>query len=317
MHEFGPQELLDLQQTSGRWFIKVIHQQPLLYTTNLGSTLRFTSNQCTQLVVKVTNYHNSLGPSQMWAWRIDGRSWQRVTAINHRFTINCSPKQHLIEIITAGNSDLDQVWSGQEGFGVTDIIIDGGQLTSAPHKAMIDFIGDSITAGCWVTGKHAAFDYRPETNYVGIACDDLDALGIRVAYSAGGVLRKATGGVPDARQYLTQLDAVTRWQPNCPDLVVINLGVNDRRYSINQFTAAYDDLLNRVQHLFDNVPIVIMIPFKQSFASQIRSLAHQRALPIIETASWHPATTDGLHPNQEGSIRCGHQLAKALRSFLK
>lgn len=317
MHEFEPHELLALQQTSGRWFIKAIHQQPLLYTTNLGSTLRFTTDQCTQLVVEVTNFHSPLGPSQVWAWRIDAGSWHRVTAANYHFTINCSPEQHLIEIITAGNSDLDQVWTGQAGFGIANITIDDGQLTSAPHQPVIDFIGDSITAGCWVAGKHAALDYRPETNYVGVACDDLSALGVRVAYSAGGVLRPATGGVPNARHYLAQLDAVDQWQPNHPDLVVVNLGVNDRRYPVDQFMVAYDDMLKKVQQLFDNVPTVIMIPFKQSFAHQIKSLAQQHGLAVIDTASWHPTYTDGLHPDQAGSIRCGHQLAQALGPFLK
>lgn len=317
MTELGPQELLNLQQTRGRWFCKTIHQQPLLYTTNLGSILRFISHRCSRLVVEVTNYHNPLGPSQMWAWRVDGHSWHRESAAHHRFTIACSPQDHLIEITTAGNSDLDQVWTGQAGFGIAKLTTNSGYLTAAPHQPVIDFIGDSITAGCWVMGKHAAVDYRPETNYVGVACDDLNACGVRIAYSAGGVLRPATGGVPNAREYLTKLDARQPWHPNQPDLVVINLGVNDRRYPVDEFNAAYDDLLNRVTAFFPHIQIVVMVPFLQSFAPQIRSLAGQHSLPDIETANWQPSYTDGLHPDQAGSVRCGHQLAKTLGPLLK
>lgn len=316
MKKFGPTGLLALQQTTGRWFINSIHKQELLYTTNLGSELRFSTQHCTRLTVQVTDRHSVLGPSQMWAWRIDGQRWHRASAAHQQFTISCSPEAHLVELVTAGNCDLDQVWRGQDGFGIISVTVDQGELTTAPAQPIIDFIGDSITAGCWVTGKHAALDYRPESNYVGIAGDDLDACNIRIAYSAGGVLRPATGGVPNARHFITHLNATTRWQPDRPSLLVVNLGVNDRRYSVADFNQAYAEFLDQVQQLFTHVPITIMIPFSQSFADQIRHLSDQRAIPVIETQDWRPSYTDGLHLDQAGSIRCGHQLAAVIRPLL-
>lgn len=317
MQYYSPNSLYKLIAPHGRWFIKGIKQETTLYTTNLGSRLRFTAKGSTKLTVNVLDNRNEFSPSQVYAWRIDNGQWHRELASQHHWQITCEPAPHLIEIITAGNSDLDRVWNGSEGFAITSIDVDQGELTSAPQVPVIDFIGDSITAGCWVAGHHASFDYRPESNYVGMAVDLLHATDVRVAYSAGGVLRQATGGVPTAAQFLTKLDVTTPWQVNNPDLVVINLGVNDRRFSIEQFNKSYDHFLSLVTTLFPSTPILLMIPFSQSFAESIRSLAAKYHLPVIETGGWCSSYTDDLHPDQAGATESGKWLAQKLSNWLK
>lgn len=319
MRFLSPTILWSVMVPHGRWWLKTIDQQPVLYTTNLGSVLRLTITNSDSITIHVLDRHSELSPSPVFAWRLNQQQWHRVSAGHLEWTIKCNPttKQEL-EVITAGNTDLDRVWTGNEGLGITGIeIADDGTVTMPPARPVIDFIGDSITAGCWVNGRHAALDYRPETNYVGIACDDLNVTGVRIAYSAGGVLRPATGGVPNARQYLQNLDATTPWQANQPQLVVINLGVNDRCYERAQFIPAYAELLTMTTEMFPLAPIVVMIPFSQSWAPEIRQLTHEAQLPVIETAGWCQSYTDGLHPDQAASIRCGHLLAQSLRPFLK
>ena len=135
----------------------------------------------------------------------------------------------------------------------------------------------------------------------------------RIAYSAGGVLRPATGGVPTADVFLGKIDAQTSWTPNHPDLNVINLGVNDRRFPLAQFTAAFDLFIQQVKLTFPHTPLAIMIPFSQTFASEIRKIATKHACSIIETKIWHHSFTDGLHPDQAGAIAEGKMLAQALQ----
>lgn len=317
MYHYSPSSIYSLIPSNSRWFIKQINQRPTFYTTNLGSRLRFSTSNVTKLTINVLDNRNELSPSQIYAWRVDNNQWHRERASQHSWQITCSPEPHSIEVITAGNTDLDQVWNGNEGFAITSIDIDQGILSLAPTVPVIDFIGDSITAGCWVNGRHASYDYRPETNYVGIAVDLLHATDVRIAYSAGGVLRQATGGVPTAEQFLKNLDGTTPWQPNNPDLVVINLGVNDRRFSLEQFCRAYDRFLDLVVELFPTSQILVMIPFSQTFAEQIRVLAAKHHLPIIGTNGWCSTYTDGLHPDQAGASKSGHSLAKVLSKLLK
>ncbi|MCH3921504.1 MAG: GDSL-type esterase/lipase family protein [Limosilactobacillus sp.] len=268
-------------------------------------------------IVNVENHHAQLGPSQQYAVRIDGQAWQRFPASGGRTSFTISPASHTIEVMTAGNSDLDAVWDGDQGFAIRSVEIDdAGQITMAAAKPVVDFIGDSITAGCWVNGKHAAVDYRPESNYTAIAADRLGVDSVRIAYSAGGVLRPATGGVPVASGFLPRIDLATPWQPNRPQLVVVNLGVNDRRFSSADFATAYEAFIVQVLTTFPAIPVVLLVPFSQSFRSLITTIGHRHRLPVINTAGWCPSFTDGLHPDQAGSCAAGKKLATALTPFL-
>ena len=289
---------------------------PTLYTTNLGSYLRFKVSNAKKCQISVLPNQNSLSPSQVFAFRIDGGKWQRAQDSLENIDIPLDSTLHTIEIMAAGNTDIDEVWQGNEGFAIKNIYLDNGEIMAAPQRPVVNFIGDSITAGCWVVGNHPAVDYRPETNYAGICADLLNVDSVRIAYSAGGVLRPATGGVPTADVFLGKIDDQTLWTPNHPDLTVINLGVNDRRFPLAQFTAAFDLFIQQVKLTFPRTPLAIIIPFSQTFASEIRKIATKHNCSIIETKTWSHSFTDGLHPDQAGAIAEGKMLTQALQPLL-
>lgn len=313
MKKYQPTDLIKFASRTGRWTVKKINNVPTLYTTNLGSYLRFKISNAKKCQITVLPNQNSLSPSQVFAFRIDSGKWQRAQASLEKIDIPLDSTLHTIEIMAAGNTDIDEVWQGNEGFAIKNIYLDNGEIMAAPQRPVVNFIGDSITAGCWVVGNHPAADYRPETNYAGICADLLNVDSVRIAYSAGGVLRPATGGVPTADVFLGKIDAQTSWTPNHPDLNVINLGVNDRRFPLAQFIAAFDLFIQQVKLTFPHTPLAIMIPFSQTFASEIRKIATKHACSIIETKTWHHSFTDGLHPDQAGAIAEGKMLAQALQ----
>ena len=316
MTSYQPTDLIKFASRTGRWTIKSINNISTLYTTNLGSYLRFQVSDAQKCQIAILPNQNILSPSQVFAFRIDEGKWQRSQANLEKIEISLDPSLHTIEIMTAGNTDIDEVWQGNEGFAIKNIELDHGNIIAAPHRPLINFIGDSITAGCWVVGNHPAIDYRPETNYVEICADLLNIDSVRIAYSAGGVLRPATGGVPTAGVFLGKIDAQTPWTPNQPDLNVINLGVNDRRFPASRFMAAFDLFIQQVRLTFPNTPLAIMIPFSQTFASEIRTIATKHGCSVIETKAWHHSFTDGLHPDQAGAINEGTMLAQALQPLL-
>lgn len=316
MKKYQPTDLIKFASRTGRWTVKKINNMPTLYTTNLGSYLRFKISNAKKCQITVLPNQNSLSPSQVFAFRIDSGKWQRAQASLEKIDIPLDSTLHTIEIMAAGNTDIDEVWQGNEGFAIKNIYLDNGEIMAAPQRPVVNFIGDSITAGCWVVGNHPAADYRPETNYAGICADLLNVDSVRIAYSAGGVLRPATGGVPTADVFLGKIDAQTSWTPNHPDLNVINLGVNDRRFPLAQFIAAFDLFIQQVKLTFPHTPLAIMIPFSQTFASEIRKIATKHACSIIETKTWHHSFTDGLHPDQAGAIAEGKMLAQALQPLL-
>ncbi|MGN1279047.1 MAG: SGNH/GDSL hydrolase family protein, partial [Limosilactobacillus sp.] len=118
-------------------------------------------------------------------------------------------------------------------------------------------------------------------------------------------------------EFLRRIDCSTPWIPNHPQLVVINLGVNDRRFPVAQFASAYDHFVSQVTTSFSGVPVVLLIPFSQHFKAEIKTIGQQHRLPVIETADWCPSYTDGLHPDQAGTTIAGQHLARAIASFLK
>ncbi|PEG88687.1 hypothetical protein CP358_09295 [Lactobacillus sp. UMNPBX7] len=316
MKNYQPTDLIKFASRTGRWTVKKINNMPTLYTTNLGSYLRFKVSNVKKCQITVLPNQDSLSPSQVFAFRIDGGKWQRAQASLEKIDIPLDSILHTIEIMAAGNSDIDEVWQGNEGFAIKNIYLDNGAIMAAPQRPVVNFIGDSITAGCWVVGNHPAADYRPETNYAGICADLLNVDSVRIAYSAGGVLRPATGGVPTADVFLGKIDDQTLWTPNHPDLTVINLGVNDRRFPLAQFTAAFDLFIQQVKLTFPHTPLAIIIPFSQTFASEIRKIATKHNCSIIETKTWSHSFTDGLHPDQAGAIAEGKMLAQALQPLL-
>ena len=316
MKKYQPTDLIKFASRTGRWTVKKINNMPTLYTTNLGSYLRFKVSDAKKCQITVLPNQNSLSPSQVFAFRVDGGKWQRAQASLEKIDIPLDSTLHTIEIMAAGNTDIDEVWQGNEGFAIKNIYLDSGKIMAAPQRPLVNFIGDSITAGCWVVGNHPAADYRPETNYAGICADLLNVDSVRIAYSAGGVLRPATGGVPTADVFLGKIDDQTLWTPNHPDLTVINLGVNDRRFPLAQFTAAFDLFIQQIKLTFPHTPLAIMIPFSQTFASEIRKIATKHNCSIIETKTWSHSFTDGLHPDQAGAIAEGKMLAQALQPLL-
>jgi lysophospholipase L1-like esterase len=105
-----------------------------------------------------------------------------------------------------------------------------------------------------------------------------------------------------------------------PDIIVIEHGYNDGSlvssgsYTEAQFTTAYTQLINRITVKYPGVPIVCLIPFKQSLANAIRSCAKAKShCYVVETGDWGVTFgEDGTHPNVEGSDIAASKLSKAL-----
>lgn len=308
---FTPTEVAEDSLLLGRWQL----QNDELYTPLLGGVIKTIVTGSDQLTLTVANRHHPLMPSHYWAVRVNHTAWRRYSAALP-IEVALPAERNLVEIMTAGNTDLDDVWSGNQGFALTKLELKGaGRLIKPSPRPVVAIYGDSITAGCWVNGYGASSDYRPEQNFVGLAQDKIDVDLARVAYSAAGVLRPATGGVPVAIDWLDHFNAQTPWPPHPVSLSVINLGVNDRRFSEADFATAYEQYVT-VFLKRQTGPVALMIPFAQSMANVIRATAQYHQLPVIETTGWCASFTDGLHPDLTGAQQAAPRFAMALTRLL-
>ena len=307
MQIISPTKLMTATSPGSRWQL----QAGCLTTPLLGQTLTFTLSASPFLIIHAPNRAHPHSPAQSWAVRINHGPWQRFPA-GAPVTFALPAVAH-ITLMTAGNCDLDQVWTGHQGFALQALTCaDHAQWSPQPPTPVATIIGDSITAGCWVAGKHASADYRPESNYVGIASDLLPQPLNRIAYSAAGFVRPGAGGVPPALAWLTQTDATHLAPAIQTPWLIVALGVNDRRYPRRQVQRAMATYFRQLATVTTS-QIALMIPFAQTWAPELRAFGQQFHWPVIETAAWSASTIDGLHPDQAGSLTLGHHFAHALQ----
>lgn len=296
----------------GRWAPKVINGQAVMYTTNLGAEVWCQVVDAHE--VTVTMLDLALGAPSWLAIQIDGLPYQRVPIKSTPLRLTLDGHRHVLRLVMSGNTDEDPVWTGAGGFAVQNVATDGRLTPVQPGRHSLTFIGDSLTAGCWVAGRMPAEDYRGEANYAAIASDQLDARDVRIGYSAAGLSKPGTGGVPPLVDVLTAIDVETPWQPVPTDVVVINVGTNDGRQSAAEFTTTFRQFINQVQTLYPNSRLAVMIPFNQRFDRVIRAVvAEFMQVELVETADWPLSRTDHVHLDLAGSQVAGQQLAAALR----
>lgn len=310
-------ELVSHTRILGRWVAKAIQGRNTLYTTNLGSVIRFQIQNATYCTVNFLNNGNPFGAPQIIGIRVDQGSWQSWAVNQMPATIALTPVTHTIELMTIGNTDMDNVWLEQQGFALQSIRTDvSATITPTVLRQHITFIGDSITAGCWVNGHRPARDYAAHGNYAAICADQLNCDTCRIAYSAAGIIRDGTGSVPPAPQFLDHLDHDTSWHPTATDLVVVNLGVNDRQFNVSEFEPCLSSFLQQLEDTFD-APLAVMIPFAQTFAPTFRTIVPQfRRCHLVETEGWPLTYTDQLHVDGPGSVIAGTRLASILQTLL-
>jgi len=297
----------------GRWAAKELQQTPVMTRTNLGAEFWLQVTGASYITLAFLNWTTI---SSWLAVQIDGLPYQRfpVASAPIRLTLDAAP--HILRVVMSGNTDEDQVWTTAASFAVKGVQTDGELAAIKPGRHSITWIGDSLTAGCWVAGRQPAEDYRGEANYAAIASDLLDARNVRLAYSAIGLSKPGTGGVPPLPDVLTALDRSTPWEPVPTDVVVVNVGTNDGRLTADEFAAQLRQFLNQVQTLYPNSRLAVMIPFSQRFDRIIRSVvASFMQIDLIETATWEPTTTDHIHLDSTGSQVAGQLTAAALRQL--
>lgn len=306
---------------SGRWVPRRVAEQDAMYTTNLGAAVHFQIDGASSTILHFVETPRPV-PSQI-AIQIDNGRFVHFDLAHAPVMLATTPTTHQITVVMSGNTDNDPVWAADQdaGFAFTGVTLPNGGWFSpiVPAGPRLTFIGDSITAGCWVTGKQPSKDYRAEAAYAALTAARMDAEETRIAYSAAGVLKPGIGGVPRAKDFFGHLDNRTPWAVDTDqDAVIINLGTNDRSYPVEQFVTAYVRLAAQLRGVYDDVPFFLMIPFNQAFAEPIRHVARRGdRLQIIETKDWDIDTTDGTHPNLAGHQTAATHLVGVLQKALQ
>ena len=207
------------------------------------------------------------------------------------------------------------------------------QLLAPDDKFLIEFIGDSITAG-------SGLDPESANTYAYVASD---ILGVDYAPIAIGGIALVNGNNGNRPGICTPSTAAMNqryfWQkpldqhaPNgewnfstySPDMIVINLGTNDAAAGVSSetFASVYTQFIKNIRAKHGNdVPIIMLIPMqgfmKAGVVAAYDSLNDSNTY-LIDASSWITSSDciDGIHPTKKGHTNVATLLAAKIRDVI-
>lgn len=248
----------------------------------------------------------------------------------------------LVTGLPAGEHDIEIVKRTESFVGTTrfDGFV-GATLVPTPRATrMIEFIGDSITAGYGVLGQNpCGFSNATEAEsraWGSLAARAVGAAHVSVAYSGIGMYRNCCGGgtpnvdtmpIKYGRQFADQ--PTPSWDfPAAPDLVVIGLGTND--FNGGDPGPGYEDAYKRfitdaVRAHAPGSPILLATSSMMSGADRTQMRARLDAIAahfadpkitVVEIAEQQAADGIGCdyHPSEATQQKMAAQLVPAIRA---
>ena len=296
----------------GRWFDKEINGIPHKVTLTDGAYLCFMIEGAESFDVKFTVI--TTGEEPYFAYSVDGEEPIRQHVTDSTVSLP-DTGYHTVRIIADGMTEGEGKWDKEKGFALHSIIpSEGGILCGIrPTEKTVFFYGDSITEGIRALNMSASSNGNSATNSYAWQC--AEALGVTpylIGYGATGIL--STGSfhtMKNAIDYLSSGRPVINTE--APDLIVVNHGTNDGKYSAEVFGEALAETLTHLREKYPEAPIVYLIPFCGVHADTIKSVVKSMDNTfVVDTESWNIPCTDSLHPSAEGAEKAGKLLASAL-----
>lgn len=187
--------------------------------------------------------------------------------------------------------------------------------SSRPSGPRLEFYGDSITQGVLALSDHPESAGADGTvSYAYLTARAFDATSWQIGFGSQGIKRPGNGRVPagiDSFGWNFAGSPAERVEP--PDVVVINLGVNDPTLD----AAEYVDYLRRVRLAYPPATIVSLTPFSGRHAETIQAAVRSfddRRLICIDSSGWitEDDCTDLVHPTVAGHAKIANHLIAAL-----
>lgn len=304
----------------GRWFDHEVNDETHKATNADGSSIAFRISGATTLNIGF-NEITAATYTPYYAYSVDGSDFIRKNITDTTIPI-ADTGEHWVWIVVDGMGENDPVdggkWYGSIGIYLDGITTDGVVSGVDSMNRQIMFIGDSIVEGINVLGEGSNADTNSATSgFAFRTARMLNAIPLLCGYGGTAVLGNASFHKPiEAVDF--NLNGVPVNEQH-PDVICIEHGYNDGTlissgvYTSSDFKAGYNALLDRIKIKYPGVPIICIIPFKQSMKAEIEDCVKDRNYCyVIDTENWGITYTDSAHPNNEGAILAAEKLAKGI-----
>lgn len=209
------------------------------------------------------------------------------------------------------------------------LVLDAGATTIAPTLSakLIEFIGDSITAG-YLDSKYALSDYA------WLIGEQLGVQHTQIAQSGICLVDNVQCYSPNAigmsRQFFKEQNPSFPNSPNWdfsryqPSAVVINLGTNDSGFSsitTATFQSTYETFLRNIRNVYPAARIFVLRTFAGVEAAPTQAAIQavgDSNIQYVDTTGWVSSsdTIDGTHPSDAGQAKIANLLGPILAAYL-
>ena len=297
------------------------HQPGLAITVNSGSRISFTFNG--SAVQVLFDADGLTVPPHLWITLDDGEP--ELHLIDRPvIELTAEPGQHKVEIVVKDVNEHSNRWNQPFECAVVfaGLVLDSStrlRLAGRPGGPRLEFYGDSITQGVRALSSDPESGGADGTkSYAYLTARALGASSYQVGFGRQGITRTGNGDVPPGLDSFGWNFAGSRAdRVEDPNLVVINLGVNDETLT----AAEYGDYLARVRSAYQRSTIVALSPFSGKWAAEIEAAvkaADDPAIHYLSTDGWitEADCTDGVHPSVAGHTKIATRLTTALLPHL-
>lgn len=307
----------------GRWFNKRISNVNRDCTNADGSSIIFKVNGTTSINVGLYPITNPVN-TPYFAYSIDGAAFTRQKITNTKITLP-DDGEHIVWVVIDGMGENDP-YSGGKWLGTVGVYFTGitGGTTNALSYSnrQIMFIGDSIVEGINTLGVGSTADTNSAVNgFAFKTARNLNAIPLMCGYGGTAVLGDASFHRPIEAIDYNMYNVLVNEQD--PDIIVIEHGYNDgalvgsNGVSEADFETAYSRLIQRITVKYPGVPIMCMIPFKQTLAASIRACAANYShCYVIETSTWDLTYTDNSHLDVNGAATAASNLSQSIATIM-
>lgn len=256
------------------------------------------------------------------AWSIDGGVFTREH-IGHNISIPIADTdEHLLWIVVdgmclySGSANRNSGWSGVH---INSISTDGKIYKVKARARQILFVGDSIVEGINTLGTTSISSTNSALNGFSFkTAQKLNALPLLQGY--GGTT--SWEGLSLTRYSWVDGESDDFLEVVEPDIICVEYGYNDNSVidggtkTKEYFIESYTTLINVLRGKYSGVPIVCIIPFKQSLAEEIRGIAMNFSFCyVVETSGYDVTYSDQAHPNVAGAESIALSLAEDIQKI--
>ncbi|TDD14747.1 G-D-S-L family lipolytic protein [Kribbella turkmenica] len=293
------------------------HQPGVAITVNSGSRISFSfAGERLQLLFDT----NGLTvPPHLWITVDDGEPALHLVE-NPVIELSAPDGRHQVEVVVKDVNEHVNRWNPPFECAVVfaGLVLDVHsrlRLSGRPGGPRLEFYGDSITQGVLALSTHPESAGADGTaSYAYLTGRAFGGTSYQVGFGRQGIFRPGNGDVPPGvESFGWNFAGSPAERVEQPDVVVINLGVNDETLE----PAQYAGFVRRVRAAYPDTTIVSLTPFNgrhnDVIQAAVKSLDDAN-LVLVDTTGWitEADTTDGVHPSVPGHAKIADHLVTAL-----